>query len=142
MQYYVCGFLLNTRLSLVALVHKRHGPDVVRGRMNGIGGKVELGEDPLKGMQREFKEEAGVLVPDWQLFCELRHGQKALIWMYRAHASQHQYANVKAQEDEEITWCEYDRLRRYNVVDNLHWLLPMALDNTILHATVHERAPQ
>lgn len=67
MTMYVLGFAFDD-LGRVALVRKNR-PDWQRGKLNGIGGKVEPGDlNLLTAMQRKFREEAGVNVPhtDWR----------------------------------------------------------------------------
>lgn len=70
----------------VVLIKKKRGPPNVRGRKNGIGGKVELpDETPLAAMIRETREEIGIVTdretwlpfgvmsgPDWR--CHLFTG--------------------------------------------------------------------
>ncbi len=55
---YVVGFLFSHNLQQVALIRKTK-PRWQRGRLNGIGGKIEELETPLQAMTREFREEAG-----------------------------------------------------------------------------------
>jgi 8-oxo-dGTP diphosphatase len=67
-QRYVLGFAVTEDGTLVALIKKNRGPVENIGKWNGLGGKVEFGEDPVDAMTREFREESGVeIVPDaWQ----------------------------------------------------------------------------
>jgi 8-oxo-dGTP diphosphatase len=62
---YACGFLIDTETNRVALIRKNR-PTWQAGRLNAIGGKVEAGEWPLDAMRREFREETGAQVDDWQ----------------------------------------------------------------------------
>ena len=68
---YVAGFLFRAEGTEVALVQKQT-PEWQKGKLNGIGGKVELGETPARAMQREFLEETGAEVKDWRAFCGLK----------------------------------------------------------------------
>ena len=47
----------------VLLVHRtfRHD-DAQRGKFNGLGGKLEPGEDVVSGLRRELHEEAGLII--------------------------------------------------------------------------------
>lgn len=65
MQEYACGFLFSEDRSRVLLIRKRR-PAWQAGKLNGVGGKIEPGETPLQAMRREFREEAGVDIADWQ----------------------------------------------------------------------------
>src|SRR5436309_3669493 len=70
MQGYVCGFLFSPDRRRVLLIRKRR-PAWQAGRLNGVGGKIEPGEGPGQAMRREFREEAGLDVADWQPAVEL-----------------------------------------------------------------------
>ncbi len=60
---YAVGFAFDSR-GHVALIRKNR-PSFLAGLWNGIGGHIELNEDPLAAMVREFHEETGVLTrPD------------------------------------------------------------------------------
>lgn len=54
---YVVGFLFNSKLDEVALILKKHGPEFMRGKLNGVGGKCEDGESYGEAMLRELEEE-------------------------------------------------------------------------------------
>ena len=61
MKHYVVGFLFSDDRKKVVLIEKTH-PGWQKGKWNGIGGHIEEGELPKDAMQREFNEEAGVLI--------------------------------------------------------------------------------
>src|ERR1700733_11050740 len=69
-QEYATGFLFNTNRTKVVLLEKIK-PMWQRGRLNGVGGKVEPGESALVAMRREFLEEADLEVLDWRQFITL-----------------------------------------------------------------------
>ena len=59
MKKYTVGFIFNKDLSKVLLIHKTK-PEWQAGRINGIGGKVEDGEEYVDCMVREAEEETGI----------------------------------------------------------------------------------
>ena len=52
MSAYTLGFVFDSSQEKVLLVHKQR-PAWQAGKVNGIGGKVELGETPHTGIVRE-----------------------------------------------------------------------------------------
>jgi len=59
MKKYTVGFIFSKNLKRVLLVHKT-APAWQVGYINGVGGKVEEGEDKFDCVVREVKEEAGI----------------------------------------------------------------------------------
>lgn len=52
----------------VLMVHRTfRSDDVALGKFNGLGGKLEAGEDVVAGMRRELHEEASLEVTSWHL---------------------------------------------------------------------------
>ncbi len=52
--FMVCGLVFNSDQSKIALILKNR-PKFLAGKMNGIGGKVEIGEGHAESMSREFE---------------------------------------------------------------------------------------
>src|SRR5215208_5596620 len=76
MQTYACGFLFSPDRQRVLLIRKRR-PAWQAGKLNGVGGKIERDESPAEAMRREFREEAGLDVRDWQEVLTLSGGDDA-----------------------------------------------------------------
>ena len=60
---YVVGYMFSPDYREVALIRKAK-PEWQRGKLNGVGGKIEIGERKGIAMSREFAEEAGVIIPE------------------------------------------------------------------------------
>src|SRR5690349_16479461 len=86
-QEYVCGFMFDRDMARLVLIRKSK-PQWQAGKLNGVGGKVELigmhglsqcYETPQRAMAREFKEETGYTTrpEDWRLFRTERFGLAA-----------------------------------------------------------------
>jgi 8-oxo-dGTP diphosphatase len=55
------GYVLSEDGRLVLLIHRNRRPgDTHLGKYNGLGGKVEAGEDVVSCLRREIREEAGI----------------------------------------------------------------------------------
>jgi 8-oxo-dGTP diphosphatase len=55
------GYILSEDRQRVLLIHRNRRPDDNHfGKYNGLGGKLEPGEDVVSGMMREVREESGL----------------------------------------------------------------------------------
>ena len=123
MQEYVAGFLFSPDENYVVLVRKLK-PTWQAGLLNGVGGKVELEETPYQAMVREFKEETGLYIHDWEYFAGLSDGRNFAVTFYRM---QHPwYGSVQTVTNEVIEIHAVQDLDKLPVVSNLRWLIPMA----------------
>lgn len=120
MTEYVAGFMFDA--DRVALVVKNR-PTWQAGRMNGIGGHIELGETPEEAMVREFKEETGYQwKADWSKSAELSGND----WRVHFFWSLGDHSVLKSTTDEKIVSIPCDRINYVNCIPNLTWLVPMA----------------
>jgi 8-oxo-dGTP diphosphatase len=123
---YVLALLFTPDGGRVALMHKTR-PAWQAGRVNALGGKLAAGESPAAGARREVREEAGVDVADWEEF---------LVWddpVYRLHALRAfdgAAEHVFTAEDQVVFLAPTDALPP-NIIDNLRWLIPLALDRDV-----------
>lgn len=63
-QQYVLGFAINLKLNKVVMIRKTK-PDWAKGKLNGVGGKVEEFDlNHYAAMTREFHEETGVHIDE------------------------------------------------------------------------------
>jgi len=123
---YVLALLFTPDRRHVALVHKTR-PAWQAGRVNALGGKLHPGESATDAARREVREEAGVDVAAWEEF---------LVWddaQYRMHACRAcdpAADAVYTAEDQAVFLAEALALPA-NVIDNLRWLVPLALDRDV-----------
>jgi 8-oxo-dGTP diphosphatase len=55
------GYVLSPDGQSVLLIHRNTRPDDIHfGKYNGLGGKLDSGEDVVAGLRREIREEAGI----------------------------------------------------------------------------------
>ncbi len=128
MQHYVCGFLFSPDRARVLLIRKSR-PAWQAGKLNGIGGKVEPTDaNPLAAMRREFREEAGLDIADWDDILTLT----AADWhthFYRAVGDQ--IDSARAITDEQLEIHPTRELPR-DTIPNLHWMIPLMIDPEIV----------
>lgn len=121
---YCCGFLFDLNGNRVLLIQKRK-PAWQNLKYNGVGGAIEEGETPLNAMIREAYEETNLILPNWTNFCELKDENETFsvefFYTYTNNISRY------VSKTEEI--CEIFSTKLLpNVIQNLHWLIPMALN--------------
>jgi 8-oxo-dGTP diphosphatase len=124
MKEYVCGFLIDPNSRQAVLIQKNK-PDWQRGLLNGVGGKIEPGEAPKKAMMREFEEEAGELIEDWEetvILC----GPDYQVHFFRSFGS---VESVRSMTDESLYIMNIGEVWSLNTIENIRWILPMQLDN-------------
>jgi 8-oxo-dGTP diphosphatase len=127
MEQYVVGFLIDTSTPVPEVVLMRKTkPDWQRGRLNGIGGRVEPGESPHKAMTREFLEETGCVIETaaWHRFADIRRDRSSVIF-FRSYASGLR-RRVRTIEEEEIVVLPVCEADASNSVDDLPRMLAMA----------------
>lgn len=117
---YSCGFLFDS-FGQVVLIRKNR-PEWQAGKLNGVGGHVEDTETFHDCMVREFKEEAGLLVPEWQHFATIRDSKFACAF-FRAIVVD--FSEVETKTDETIIFAAALDVP-LDTVPNLQWLVPMA----------------
>jgi len=120
---YVVGFLYDNDEKLVALIRKLK-PIWQRNKLNGIGGKIEIGETPDQAIIREFKEETGVEINNWRKFCEL-NGDDFKVYFYSAKGD---LSKLRSMEEEKVEICSISLVSMLPVIPNLNWLIPLGID--------------
>lgn len=127
MTQYVLGFAFNRSKTVVVLIEKTK-PAWQAGKLNGVGGKIEPGESPDQAMVREFKEEAGVIteLTDWKQFAFFI-GRDFSIACYKLFSDEVCFG-TSTMTDERVNQYDIEDLDSFQVVDNVYWLVPMAID--------------
>ena len=136
MKHYVLGFMFDFEKKNVLLIEKL-SPEWQKGKLNGIGGKVEQGESPLLAMYREFEEETGMKdTALWKKFCTFGDGLDYRVWCFFSFGD-----ITKAQQVEKerpVIYSSTD-LPYEKMISNLKWLIPMAASGNIYEAHITER---
>lgn len=130
MTRYVAGLLFSPEGSTVVLVRKNR-PAWQAGRLNAVGGKIEADETPAAAMRREFREEAGLDIADWQAVAVLS-GDGFEVHFYAAFSDL--YMQARTMETESIVRCgvmwALNWLECPDLIPNLRVIIPLALDDT------------
>lgn len=103
----------------VLLLHRRNPPNA--GYWNGVGGKLEQGEDPFTACVREVREETGLTIRDPKLRILLVATVRSTgdLWNIFVFTADAPAAAPVASEEGELAWVELDRLAALPVLPDL-----------------------
>lgn len=120
--------MFNYSVDHVALIRKEK-PVWQKGRLNGIGGKIENGESSEDAMIREFAEETGyaTTLRQWDLFCRIGDNATWRVDFYTTVGDLHRIESMEVEQVEIIKLDDVWR-DRAKLIGNLQWLIPMAVD--------------
>lgn len=130
---YVAGFLFDYPINNVVLIKKTH-PDWQAGKYNAVGGKVNENETPIHAMQRQFSEEAGLWLDKWDKFLIL-NGDNYEVHFFRSFCKPEEILLAQTVTEETILITQINRLPE--VIPNLKYLIPMALDPEIRTSSIY-----
>lgn len=139
---YVVGFLFDG-LKIVSVPHvvliRKARPAWQKGKLNGIGGRVQPGEAPLAAMRRESREEAGCDPTDWDHFATLHSGTmpgaltdkryRYAVFCYRSFDPV-AFKAARSMTDEVIT--SVPATYHLDSVETVDYLIPLALDRHLM----------
>lgn len=126
MKKYVLGFAFDPNGERVVLIEKTK-PDFLKGKWNGVGGKVEESDpDIYSAMVREFEEETGVHIPKWSeaFFIDNQTNQYQM-WVYFTF-SENIY-NCKTTTEERVQIVDVKHLDMYKLSYNVQWFISFVL---------------
>lgn len=127
MTEYVCGFYRTSALGRICLIRKAR-PEWQKGKLNGVGGKMEPGESGWAAMAREFKEYTGreTSNDDWTHQVTIV-GDTWTVYYFTSTGPGFIPVN-EAGKGEYVAWHRPDDLD--TPVPNLAFLIPLCLDTT------------
>ncbi len=122
---YVGGFLFNEEFTRVVLI-KKIRPSWMAGKLNAVGGKIELNETPHEAMVREFMEETGLHVPVWNPYLVLS-GSGFVVHCYWATADEYVLCTAQSKTDEQVRVYHVENVAAHPRMNNLRWMMEMAM---------------
>ncbi len=139
MKKYVLGFIICSELKTVLLIEKIK-PEFQKDSFNGIGGKVEEGEELVDAMVRECKEECDLDISSikWTPFCTMVCPKDSIdkvsnswsVACFVTNISANQYIATKQLENEVLQSLPLASIHLVNkkLLGNISWLVGMGVD--------------
>jgi 8-oxo-dGTP diphosphatase len=129
------AYILSPDGRQVLLVHRtRRSDDAHYGKYNGLGGKLDRGEDVVAGMRREVREEAGLECETLALRGTIswpgfgKQGEDWFGFIFRVD----RWTGVPKKENPEGTleWVEVERLMELPLWEGDRYFLPLVFERT------------
>jgi len=125
MDRYVVGLHYVTKPDVVLLIRKTR-PEWQNGKLNGVGGHIEIGESPIEAMRREFREEAALDILAWRKFLVLSN-EFFHITFFAHKGKRIEMPEIKSMTDEKLEWHPVRPLPD-DTIPNLRWIVPLGLE--------------
>lgn len=111
------------------LIHRRRPPNA--GLWNGIGGKLQPGEDPFAACVREVREETGFAIDAPVLRALLVVSVKSTgdLWTIFVFTATAPAGEPVGSDEGELAWVEIDQLPALPVPADLPVILPRVLEH-------------
>lgn len=109
------------------LIHRRNQPNA--GRWDGVGGKLEPGEDPFAGCIREVHEETGLTIdpPHLRAVWFVVARDTGHIWILYTFTAAAPSGELVASDEGDLAWVELDGLEDVAVMPDTRIVLPHVL---------------
>jgi 8-oxo-dGTP diphosphatase len=129
------------RRDQVLLLRMRPDRGEWAGKLNGLGGHIEVGEDVLSSARREIREEAGLSPGDLRLcgVVLIDTGQVPGIGLYVCVGEVSDDVQPQSGAEGELVWAGIGGLAHQLLVEDLPVLLPRAIDCYRRQATFSAR---
>lgn len=133
MDRFVLGFMFDDDCERVALIQKKH-PTWQRGKLNGIGGRVEkMDVDVAGALVREFEEETGLktCVDCWHHFADFTNMTTFIVTCFRMWSDD--IWKLSSPTEECVDIFLIDDLDYTKCVHMLDVLIPVATNTSFNH---------
>lgn len=129
------GYVLSPDKTQVLLVHRnRRADDLHFGKYNGLGGKLNAGEDVVAGMRREIREEAGLECDEMTLRGTISwpgFGKDGADWFGFIFRVDRWHGTPRRENPEGVLeWVPVARILELPLWEGDRYFLPLVFDGT------------
>jgi 8-oxo-dGTP diphosphatase len=117
----------------VLMIHRNARPgDLHLGKYNGLGGKLDPGEDVVSGLRREVREEAGIECEELELAGTIswpgfgKSGEDWFAFIFRV--LRFSGSLLDSNPEGKLEWVELDRVSTLPLWDGDQFFLPFVLE--------------
>lgn len=129
------GYVFSPDGARVLMIHRNARPgDLHLGKYNGLGGKLEPGEDVVTGLRREIREEAGIECGDIQLAGTIswpgfgKGGEDWFGFIFRVNT--YTGTPLTANAEGTLEWVAVERVPTLPLWDGDRHFLPLVFDRS------------
>ena len=128
------GYIVSPDTNQVLMIHRNKRPDDLHfGKYNGLGGRLEVNEDVVSGMQREIREESGLIADHLSLRGTIswpgfgKHGQDwfGFIFLIDGWHGEAHSGNAEGT----LEWVQRDKIITLPLWPSDRNFLPMVFDD-------------
>lgn len=129
------GYVFSPDQRRILMINRNARPgDLHLGKYNGLGGKLDAGEDVVSGLRREIREEAGIDCEELELAGTIswpgfgKGGEDWFGFIFRI--LRFSGTPLKVNPEGTLEWVEIDRISSLPLWDGDQFFLPLVLDRT------------
>jgi 8-oxo-dGTP diphosphatase len=129
------GYVFSPDARRVLMIHRNTRPgDSHFGKYNGLGGKLDPGEDVIAGFRREIREEAGIECEELQLAGTIswpgfgKHGEDWFGFIFRV--TRFSGTPHSSNPEGSLEWVDVERVLSFPLWSGDHFFLPLVFDFT------------
>jgi 8-oxo-dGTP diphosphatase len=143
------GYVFSPDGRRVLMIHRNARPeDLHKGKYNGLGGKLDAGEDVVAGLKREIREEAGIECEEVQLAGTIswpgfgRNGEDWFGFLFRI--LRFSGTPLEANPEGQLEWVEIERVATLPLWEGDSHFLPLVFqrDSPQFHGVMPYRGGQ
>jgi 8-oxo-dGTP diphosphatase len=132
----ICSNLFVIKGDKILMLRRSEGKKYLPGYLQPVGGKVDVGEDPLTAASRELMEEAGIKAKNIVLkgvVTEIKHSQDAIYdtnWQIFQFVGEYEDGELGETEEGELLWVTLAELKEMKIADSIRFIIDQLVSSS------------